>query len=53
MANLSMVPLLINSSRIKYSVLDDIFDGYKIPDQTVNLYIDGYYLFYKLYRSEY
>ena len=53
MAHLSMVPLLINSSRIKYSVLDDIFDGYKIPDQTVNLYIDGYYLFYKLYRSEY
>lgn len=53
MANLSMVPLLINSSRIKYSILDDTFKGHNIPDQTVNLYIDGYYLFYKLYRSEY
>lgn len=49
----SLVPLLINSAKIKYAVLDDLFKDVHIPDNTVNLYLDGFYIFYKLYRSEY
>lgn len=50
---ISMVPRLINSSKIKYAVLDELFKNIQIQEETVNLYIDGYYIFYKLYQASY
>lgn len=51
--SVSMVPRLINSSKIKYNVLDNLFHDITIKDDVINLYIDGYYIFYKLYRADY
>lgn len=53
MPNLSMVPLLINSARIKYAVLDNLFSKVNIPNSEINFYMDGYYVFHKLYKSDY
>ena len=47
----SMAKLLINASRIKYSVLDELFKDIKIQSDTVNLFIDGHYLFYRLLKE--
>ena len=50
----SMTNVLIGASRIKYSILQEIFDPIKIePKQTVNFIIDGYAMLYRLYRANY
>ena len=51
--DVSMVPRLISTSKIKFVVLEDMFKKVDIRSDMVNLYIDGYYVFYKLFKAEY
>lgn len=53
MDNLSMVSMLVNASRIKYAVLDDILKKKRIPNGTINFMIDGYALFERFYSAGY
>ena len=50
----SMTNILIGASRIKYTVLDDLFKPIKVPsDHAVNFIIDGYAMLYRLYQADY
>ena len=49
----SMLKVLIGSSRIKYSVLDDLFKDHTIIDKKITMVIDGYALVRKLYQPDF
>ena len=49
----SMLKILIGSSRIKYSVLDELFKGRAIIDKKITMVIDGYAMVKKLYQRDF
>lgn len=54
MANIesSMVRYLIGRSRIKYSILDQLFRSVYIPQKQVVMFVDASSIIYRLYRSK-
>lgn len=49
----SMTNILIGASRIKFSVLDELFEKVTLPPGKVNLIIDGYAMWRRLYQPEF
>lgn len=47
-----MTDILINSSRIKYDILNELFDDYPITETTVNFFIDFHDIVYRLYKQD-
>ena len=48
----SMIKYLIGASRVKFTVLDDIFKPYHIMNKHLVLYIDAHSILYRLYRND-
>ena len=44
----SMAKLLVNASRVKYEVLNELFEDIDIKNDTVNFFIDAHRLYYRL-----
>lgn len=51
MDNFSIIRYLIGASRVKFSVLDEIFKEIKISKNHVTMYVDAHAILYRLYRN--
>lgn len=48
----NMIKLIINASRIKYTVLDELLKPIKIQQSTINFFIDMSCIFRKIYQNK-